>query len=499
MNHFTTTKTLPQERYYVSDKGQRRGPFDRWLIEAMVLAEVFSADTLICKEGMEDWLPFVSEAQPPPLPNGEMVKPKKKRGRSSFANIPLIVIGTAIGLFLIISVVTEFNQLSKSNLRSSSKTKANPSDKKTPSANAATKVVATPSPTKTPNFDELFASSSSSKKQTTSTVKQTPSNNEIAKPTPTPPIAIATPLQTSYSPANSSPSKPTYSLPSPNANSTFCSDTKGRTYSVPNSRYEEILAKNKELDGIKKLLNSEQKALESLATEVGRLGGVNMTTQRQRDLYKNKVNEYNSNWKKNQDLGRKLNELEYSFNRKLKEVGTLVSNGTPEESPSAQAKPTPSIPQSSSSDPVAKSTFTLPVAVATPSQTSYLPPSYTPSIPIYSASGETTDSTLYRDAQGRTYRVSNSDYHRLLAKKQELDSKERLIELSEKELDSLDDEITRLRRRLDRTSQYQIDSFNRKVDTYNDERQQLQRQIDSFNRSVNAFNDELERVGTLIR
>jgi hypothetical protein len=156
-------------------------------------------------------------------------------------------------------------------------------------------------------------------------------------------------------------------------------------------------------------------------------------------------------------------------------------------------------PSRSNSDSSPKTAYTPPASSYTPQKTTYSSPSYTPPKSTYSSPNVSSDSTLYRDAQGRTYRVSNSAYQRLLVKKTELDAKQRSINLAQAELDSLNAELDRLKLTIDRTSQYQIDSFNGKVNAYNTKSNQLQNQIDSFNAAVDAFNAELERVGTPIR
>jgi hypothetical protein len=146
-----------------------------------------------------------------------------------------------------------------------------------------------------------------------------------------------------------------------------------------------------------------------------------------------------------------------------------------------------------------KTTYIPPESSGTPPTTVYSPPSYIPPKSTYNSSSANADSKLYRDVQGRTYRVPNSAYQRLLITKSDLDAKQRSIELAESELGSLSAEIDRRRRTIDRTSQYEIDSFNSKVNSFNVKNHQLQIQIDSFNAAVDAFNAELERVGTLIR
>jgi hypothetical protein len=106
---------------------------------------------------------------------------------------------------------------------------------------------------------------------------------------------------------------------------------------------------------------------------------------------------------------------------------------------------------------------------------------------------------IYRDSSGRVYRVSNSDYTRLLRMKLVLDAKNQTIDREQKELSSLSTEIDRSRRYLDRRSQYSVNSFNQKVNSLNAKNNALQGTVDAYNIEVNIFNKELERVGTLIR
>jgi hypothetical protein len=151
------------------------------------------------------------------------------------------------------------------------------------------------------------------------------------------------------------------------------------------------------------------------------------------------------------------------------------------------------------------SSYTSPKATYTPSTSSYTPPktnlpsSYTPAKSTNILPKESSDSKLYRSANGQTYRVPNSAYQRLIIKRSELDAKQRLINSNKEVVDSLSAELNRLKTTINRTSQYQVDSFNKKVKAFNDKNDQLQIQIDSFNSAVDAFNVELARCGTPVR
>lgn len=109
------------------------------------------------------------------------------------------------------------------------------------------------------------------------------------------------------------------------------------------------------------------------------------------------------------------------------------------------------------------------------------------------------DSQLYRDESGRVYRVPNSAYYRLLSMSSALGLKKQNLDREEAELTFLAEELDRDRRYLDRSSQYEVDRFNRKVNRLNALNDELQSLVRDYNRDVNAFNAELERVGTPIR
>lgn len=109
------------------------------------------------------------------------------------------------------------------------------------------------------------------------------------------------------------------------------------------------------------------------------------------------------------------------------------------------------------------------------------------------------NSQLYRDESGRVYRVPNSAYYRLLSMSSALGLKKQNMDREGAELTFLAEELDRDRRYLDRSSQYEIDRFNRKVNRLNALNDDLQSLVRDYNQDVNAFNAELERVGTPIR
>ncbi len=113
-----------------------------------------------------------------------------------------------------------------------------------------------------------------------------------------------------------------------------------------------------------------------------------------------------------------------------------------------------------------------------------------------SASQESTQ--VYRDSSGRMFRVPNSAYYSLLAKKTALQSQKDGLDRAENEITALASDIESSRRYLDRTSQYSVDSFNQKVNQFNAMNERLRGATNSYNQGVDAFNAELARVGTPI-
>ena len=146
-----------------------------------------------------------------------------------------------------------------------------------------------------------------------------------------------------------------------------------------------------------------------------------------------------------------------------------------------------------------KATYTPSTASYTPPKTTNLPSSFKPAKSTDTLPKESSDSKLYRSANGQTYRVPNNAYQRLIIRRTELDAKQRLVKSDKEEVDSLSAELNRLKSTINRSSQYQVDSFNKKVNAYNAKNNQLQIQIDSFNSAVDNFNEELARVGTPVR
>lgn len=123
-----------------------------------------------------------------------------------------------------------------------------------------------------------------------------------------------------------------------------------------------------------------------------------------------------------------------------------------------------------------------------------------------------TDSMEYRDSKGRVFRVSNSDYYRLVAMRTALDAKLDTLDAAKNELDEhqseterISDTITRGQRLLDNASRLAVNAFNLKVDAFNrriaDEKKMVSRynlRVTEVNRDVDGFNAELVRVGTPI-
>jgi hypothetical protein len=108
------------------------------------------------------------------------------------------------------------------------------------------------------------------------------------------------------------------------------------------------------------------------------------------------------------------------------------------------------------------------------------------------------DTMVYRDASGRTYRVSHSDYYRLSGMKSALLIKKSGMDAEETRLKSLATEVDRDEATLNRYNQYSVDSFNRKVSQVNAMNNRVQSLVNDYNQDVDAFNRDLQRVGTPI-
>lgn len=174
-----------------------------------------------------------------------------------------------------------------------------------------------------------------------------------------------------------------------------------------------------------------------------------------------------------------------------KPTATLSATSTPAPI-RAKPSPTPKTSASSSSSYAASAPIVLPPAkpvVRTAVAAS------TPSLPVATP----PPSSLYTDARGQTYRVSNSDYRRLQQMKVGLESEEKLVEQQQASLDALDSEISAARRNVNRSSQTSVNRFNARIGDYNTQLENTQAAIDRFNRRVDEFNTELQRVGTPIR
>lgn len=117
----------------------------------------------------------------------------------------------------------------------------------------------------------------------------------------------------------------------------------------------------------------------------------------------------------------------------------------------------------------------------------------------YTAASSTPAETIYRGANGRTYRVPHSEYPRLSRLQSALTEQKRSLDQFEGQVNAIEAQINRAKQSLDTTSQYEIDSYNEKINRYNRATEQLSRQTDAFNSDVNSFNSDLERVGTLTR
>jgi hypothetical protein len=157
------------------------------------------------------------------------------------------------------------------------------------------------------------------------------------------------------------------------------------------------------------------------------------------------------------------------------------------------SKPVPKpVSDFSQNQPLPATTTSIPRTTTPSSRSGYA--SNTP--PVVSRPADSTQ--IYRDASGRTYRVPNAAYHRLLALQAALSLKKTRLDPEKSRLESLSKQVDAERTYLDQTSQYAVDAFNRKVNQINALNSKVQSMVNDYNREVDAFNTELERVGTPI-
>jgi hypothetical protein len=137
---------------------------------------------------------------------------------------------------------------------------------------------------------------------------------------------------------------------------------------------------------------------------------------------------------------------------------------------------------------------------STSTNTSYKTPTTTtvPAKVDRPRSAPSTD-TLVKDDQGRTYRVSNSEYHRLSLLRSDLMQEEAALMALQERVKALGGELSRAQVNLNRRSQAAVDAFNQQVDRYNALNEEANQKLNRFNRGVYGFNAELARVGTPIR
>lgn len=108
------------------------------------------------------------------------------------------------------------------------------------------------------------------------------------------------------------------------------------------------------------------------------------------------------------------------------------------------------------------------------------------------------DDVLYKDLQGRTFRVPHSDYLRLSKKRDALTVEDSSISAAQSQLAIAKSRLEQRRLYLDRTNQSAIDEYNEEVDQFNIAHAQLTERLGTFNQRIDSFNAELARVGTRI-
>ena len=105
---------------------------------------------------------------------------------------------------------------------------------------------------------------------------------------------------------------------------------------------------------------------------------------------------------------------------------------------------------------------------------------------------------VFQDAAGRSYRVPDLAYRRLLDLRSELVEKKISLDLEDGKLQYMSDRLDQDRIRLNANSEYEVEAFNSRVKELNQFSSKVQDIVNTFNRDVHDFNTELKRAGTPI-
>jgi hypothetical protein len=105
---------------------------------------------------------------------------------------------------------------------------------------------------------------------------------------------------------------------------------------------------------------------------------------------------------------------------------------------------------------------------------------------------------VFRDASGRTYSVPNVAYLRLLSLQSDLSVKKTNLDREDQQLQVMSNRLELDRLSLNLNNEYDVDTFNRRVNQLNIFNAKVQVIVNEYNRGVADFNSELERVGTPI-
>jgi DNA-binding response OmpR family regulator len=126
-----------------------------------------------------------------------------------------------------------------------------------------------------------------------------------------------------------------------------------------------------------------------------------------------------------------------------------------------------------------------------PSAPAYTPPSAAPSAPTYTQPPTFGDG----NSDGKVYRVPSSVSSTLASEKAEIESERTTLEALGTQIEQLGREIEHDRIYLDRTSQYDVDAFNLKVERYNALNQKAKIANAAFNEKVDNYNAKIQQSG----
>jgi hypothetical protein len=267
-------------RYFVSQNGEVKGPFDLDLIEVFILSGHYPQDVLICAEGSDEWHRRTisnpaSRSSTGYADSAHVGKPPRGVLKPGFVAVGVL------GLIVLAAIFTG-NENTGS-----------------PHSSATTSSVPTKTDAETPkafNQAQKIAYQDGSRSRPANTVADADGTSRTYYPTP-----AATPAAILYT------------------------STDGRTHSVPHSDYVRLLRQKKALDQEDSAMTAAQTRLDEEQSSLERQRAyLDRTNQYEVDDFNEKIDALNLRKAQVRQQVSTFNESVDSFNAELARVGTLV-------------------------------------------------------------------------------------------------------------------------------------------------------------------------------